>query len=127
MQNIKTITDFINTRPSVEDFIKEVEGHLLDLMNENPDFVYATCNSFCYYNRGTDDNPCDGYIFGQAFQRMGMLKENMDGWGSLSCFYASRRASDVRIPVGWTNIQKRQDQGAKWGDLKGLLRKPEGG
>jgi len=124
MNNIKTMTDFINTRPSIEDFIKEVEGHLLDLMNENPDFVYSNDAYGCFYHKGTENNPCDGCIFGQAFQRMGMLKENMTDWGTLdNSTYITIQvaAEDQRIPDSWISIQKRQDSGTKWGDLKWLL------
>jgi len=88
---MKYLRPLVNKFDSIEKFISEVDRQLLKLIDENPSFVYNPNKSkYCEYTIGCYKGPeCDGCIFGQAFQRMGMKKDE-------------------------SQIQRAQDTGANW-------------
>ena len=64
------------------DFVALVDEKLRELIEEQPEFTYRSTSDAtgCYYDRGPDSNAgrCDGCIFGQAFQRLGIPKSDLD-------------------------------------------------
>lgn len=104
--------------------VKQINNELRKLMTEQPTFQYTTENAGCYYHRGPTNDPelCDGCIFGQAFQRLGITKETLDmecsrdGIGDLDEPWLTHERPDY-----WKTIQNEQDSGAAWGSLLHLL------
>lgn len=75
-----------------------VERELIALAKEKPLFRYTDGNSSCFYDRGPFGGlVCDGCIFGQAFQRLGVEKIH-----SISDLIEG-------CPPRWTDVQSSQD------------------
>jgi hypothetical protein len=97
-----------------------VEEKLTELAKEKPDFRYSYIkDGMCSYNTsctdfGTLAGPeCDGCIFGQAFQRLGIPKENLCINISIDKLLLLYR----KVPItSWTFVQKAQDNGDTWGE-----------
>lgn len=102
--------------------VEIIEEKLLELMNEKPNFIYnktETGSVQCFYDKGvSENNQCDGCIFGQAFQRLGMSKEDLSSHteGVMSLPFL-----EFTPPWSWNGLQQAQDDGAPWGKLKELL------
>lgn len=104
------------------EFVKAVEQELLKLMEEKGDFVYGDGKSICSYNKGPANDPdkCSGCIFGQALQNLGWDDKeelDMDGYIDEVC----DNLLDYDVPEYWVEIQKEQDTGSSWGELKHYL------
>ena len=104
--------------------VKQIDDELRKLMTEQPDFRYASGHAGCFYHQGPtgDSERCDGCIFGQAFQRLGITKETLKN----EC--TSNRIAKLNEPwltdekpEYWTAIQSHQDNGQPWGSLLHLL------
>ena len=106
------------------DHVKLIDEKLLELIDENPDFVYSlVCNFGCCYHEGPTGNEHNstGCIFGQAFQRLGIsveyLKDNASG--SIKTLYMNFSSGSIHnIPRYWPIMQRLQDSGSSWKDLK---------
>tara|TARA_R110002020_G_scaffold3253_3_gene14783 strand:- start:8594 stop:8935 length:342 start_codon:yes stop_codon:yes gene_type:complete len=105
--------------------VKEIDDALREVMNKQPEFVYAHDGQSCYYYKGPTDNECDGCVFGQAFQLLGVAKEELQGpQGFDDSIKAARFAflpPLVQRPRYWSGIQRRQDRGSSWGELLQFL------
>lgn len=106
--------------------VKEINQALLELIEEQPEFIYNTDGGTCYYSRGpySDPNHCNGCIFGQAFQRLGIdIKElkKIDRSVNSTIGFVSTIFVDEEIPKYWTTIQGEQDIGVAWGELKQFI------
>lgn len=107
--------------------VEQIDNELRTLMTEQPNFQYTTEGAGCFYYRGPTNKPelCDGCIFGQAFQRLGITKETLkndcsrDGIGDLNEPWLPDKKPDY-----WVCIQSAQDSGATWGSLVHLLPTP---
>lgn len=124
-----------NTTKTVGDLTaEEIELELIRLAAADPDFQYSTDDGGCSYTRGPSSDPdkCNGCLFGQAFQNLGVPPEN------LTSAHNPRFArgihgvwrlynSDTPIPKGWVEAQLAQDAGYAWGETvtKYILSKPE--
>lgn len=102
--------------------VKQIDDELRKLMNEQPKFRYVegTGPKGCFYTHGpsNDIHKCDGCIFGQAFQRLGISKELIDY--DLRNEYITYTTADWlprKKPDYWEYIQTAQDDGAAWGSL----------
>lgn len=115
-----------------DDVVELVDAELRKLMDEQPEFVYTFVDpntsrpkiSGCYYDRGPSDDPdkCSGCIFGQAFQRLGIPRENLDEFSVTNFTGDGTSISDFpKGPEYWGRVQTLQDAGAKWGYLKNYL------
>ena len=107
-------------------FVDLVDEKLRELIEEQPEFTYRKEDiSGCYYDKGPDSDPgkCDGCLFGQAFQKMGIPKSELgDQIGVLIEVYNEAGTIPAisqfpGVPHYWSNIQDAQDSGTKWGDL----------
>jgi len=106
--------------------IEQIDNELRKLMTEQPTFQYATRGARCFYHQGPtgDTKRCDGCIFGQAFQRLGITKKTLD-----ECSRSNIRdfkepwLTNIK-PDYWQDIQTAQDQGIAWGNLIHYLPTP---
>ena len=108
--------------------IEQIDKELLKLIDEQPEFVYPTTNEkidleSCYYNQGpaNDISKCDGCIFGQAFQRLGIAKERLHSVAAIRMLKLNELPDEKARPKYWQKIQAAQDMGTPWGELKKLL------
>lgn len=99
--------------------VEQIDAELLGLMRSNPEFIYPDGeNDRCYYSSGPEGNEkkCDGCIFGQSFQNLGVDKSELSKHGKISLidfpFLPQHR------PDYWNLIQSHQDQGLPWGELE---------
>lgn len=117
-----------------DDVVQLVDAELRKLMDEQPEFVYrddSASSGPCHYDKGPGGNPdkCCGCIFGQAFQRLGVPRDQLDGMGIRKFLYGTKSlkwmettiARFPNAPQYWRQIQSGQDHGRRWGDLKYLL------
>lgn len=97
--------------------VKLINRKLIELSDENPEFVYSDGNRGCNYNSGPSNDPdsCDGCIFGQALQRLGISKEELDIRSYIDSIAVSKGMS--LPPRYWREIQFKQDSGTPWGNL----------
>ena len=104
--------------------IEQIDNELLKLMNEQPNFTYTDGSpTGCFYTKGPSTNPqkCNGCIFGQAFQKLGISKDTLE---ELENDYIGAAKADwlpEEIPDYWGQIQTAQDAGNRWGHLKRFL------
>jgi hypothetical protein len=106
--------------------LEQVKAEVIKLGQEQPDFVYNpnynlesnpdNLSPFCFYNKGAIDGPeCNGCIFGQALQRLGVPIKRLDGvYDSINYLL-----SDLGITgdVGdLVKVQAAQDIGTSWGE-----------
>ena len=108
--------------------VKQIDNELRKLMDEQPDFQYNTSKTLdtCYYHQGPMNDPelCNGCIFGQVFQRLGISRDKLA--------YINDRINTIPKngwlpnyrPFYWSKIQRRQDKGDTWGSLVHLLPTP---
>ena len=98
--------------------IKEVETELHRLAKNNPNFVYnPSGEGNCYYTKGHSRGPkCNGCIFGQAFQNLGVSKEELEG-KQISVERLWMDAKKESCPDHWGDIQSSQDTGYSWGEI----------
>lgn len=109
--------------------IENMNRELLRLMTENPDFKYSDKENYpkqqhdCHYFRGKLNGPaCDGCIFGQALQALGVEKVGFEEEGYEGTIDGVWRELTGEVaPEYWYHIQFHQDEGKSWGDLKHLL------
>jgi hypothetical protein len=112
-----TLEQLFRSFSSTADFIDAVDAKLIELAKEKPDFEYRGYGP-CYYHRGRMQYgarvnvECDGCIFGQAFQRLGVEKENLNVTGTINEILWEY----MTTPTYWADIQSRQDRGEKWSD-----------
>lgn len=127
----------ISTYPSYQHFVSAVDEELLKLMEEQPDFQYSNGRNapvsntdpdkiiLCRYDGPRSDGygklygpECDGCIFGQALQRLGVEKQYMNKVINIHSMFYNQK---YEPPFYWTDIQHSQDNGEKWGELKKYL------
>jgi len=118
------LKQLIESYDSYEEFIDAVDKKMLELIKESPDFKYAYTDdpiNSCHYDRGASlDGPeCDGCVFGQTFQRLGVEKEHLDYMGTIQDLI--KRFSSLEVPSYWKQIQDKQDNGCEWKELIKLL------
>lgn len=111
-----SLEDLIASFEGEAAFYAAVEEKLEELAGEKPESVYREAGAgaglaSCYYHQGAGgDTECDGCIFGQAFQRLGLTKEG--------CKHLSLRGEIHFIvrgcPASWSMVQDRQDHGKTW-------------
>ncbi len=117
-----TLEQLFRSFPSTADFIDAVEAKLIELAKEKPDFEYRGYGP-CYYHRSRTQynyvdaklpspSDSDGCIFGQAFQRLGVEKENLNVTGTINEILWEY----MTTPTYWGAIQSNQDRGEKWSD-----------
>lgn len=111
---------------SVKEFWTTLYNNVIDLSNEQPNFIYNDSihrkeSVGCYYVSGADGRQdCDGCIIGQALQKMGFSKEDLiplDNIGSIQEVDMYFNLSDEEtnpIVQALREIQKRQDKGQTW-------------
>lgn len=98
-----------------DDWEEKIKSKLLELAEKFSEFVYSESPAYsCFYHQGPEDGPDnDGCIFGQAFQALGVPKEELSkvdkDIGDLV------RAFGHECPYGWPSVQARQDQCHSWG------------
>lgn len=99
--------------------VEQIDAELLDLMRSNPGFIYPDEEGDgCYYSSGPEGNEkkCNGCIFGQSFQNLGVDKSELSKYGTISLidfpFLPQQR------PNYWVLIQSQQDEGVPWGELE---------
>ena len=102
--------------------IKQIDDELRKLMNEQAEFTYVDEDGpkGCFYTHGPSNDPhrCDGCIFGQAFQRLGISKEIIeDDIKNEYIAYAVANWLPRKKPDYWVDIQEAQDNGVAWGRL----------
>jgi len=98
-------------------FIELVETELRRLAKEKPDFIYNPSgkNVGCSYTGAATNGPeCDGCIFGQAFQRLGVDREDLKECTLVISH--ELRARGFESPKIWLTIQGNQDTGKSWGE-----------
>ena len=111
--------------------IEQVDDALRKVINRDPHFVYTEKTATaCYYHQGPFHDPerCDGCVFGQALQLLGVSKDDL---ADIDTSIASIRQVEfdflppkVTRPDYWCHMQAQQDGGAAWGDLLEYLPKP---
>jgi len=113
---------------TIKDLTKEeVEAEVLRLGRENPDYVYQTDGrSNCFYHKSNVDEECNGCIFGQAFQNLGVSREwlaenTLLGGNSISIEDLWEEYHDEESPDSWGIIQNEQDLEKRWGECVGFL------
>ena len=120
--------DKLFLKPNV---VELVEKKLEKLMDENPDFVYSSGSGQCHYDSGPNsEEPCDGCIFGQAFQQLGVEKKYLSDDEVRAFLDRTNSPHSQGVPVDyfpkapdrWKLIQQKQDQGMPWGKLKTILK-----
>ena len=99
--------------------VGQVNKALLELAEENPDFIYNDEGNGgqCYYHKGVfKGEKCDGCIFGQAFQRLGLTKEYLKNYvsGTIKGIWVEHHQCSP--PSYWIDIQFWQDSGKPWGE-----------
>jgi len=100
-----------------------IEEKLKELAAEQPDFIYNPSSAGrCNYNGPATTRvsldlqvgpDCEGCIFGQAFQRLGIPKNELNTMASIDSItncYANRQFPN------WSKVQNSQDNSASWGD-----------
>lgn len=99
---------------SSPDWKEKIESKLLELAEEYPSFEYNKIQKGpCHYHKGTENGPdCDGCIFGQAFQRLGVPKKELAKIGVTIRFVII--AFDKSCPSEWSDVQSNQDRGMCW-------------
>lgn len=107
------------TKPkSIADLtVEQVNKELRKLVAEQPEFAYAPGPSgYCHYNRKHDDGPeCNGCIFGQVFQRLGVPQDSHELGSTLSVTQLWVDLNNESPPGSWYTVQKYQDSGYSWG------------
>tara|TARA_B100001059_G_C17532313_1_gene426186 strand:- start:54 stop:452 length:399 start_codon:yes stop_codon:yes gene_type:complete len=102
--------------------VEQIDNELRKLMDEQPNFRYNTSGTLdtCYYHQGPAHAPekCNGCIFGQAFQRLGITKETLAILHDPIETMPNTRWMPHNRPYYWSKIQARQDKGNTWGSLK---------
>ena len=107
--------------------IQQIDDALRKVINKQPDFVYSNGSEQCYYHKGPIDNDCEGCLFGQAFQLLGVSKEElqktsvMSNDDSIKTIEFAFLPPLVQRPRYWTTMQGRQDTGVAWGELLQFL------
>lgn len=105
--------------------VEQINNELRKLMDEQPDFRYNTSGTLvtCYYHQGPTNNPelCDGCIFGQVFQRLGISRATLAYVDEPIDTIPSNDWLPNYRPYYWRRIQARQDKGDTWGSLKQYL------
>lgn len=99
--------------------VKQIDAELRKLMKEKPDFVYSPKGSGrCFYNQGPAGEPdrCDGCIFGQALQNLGVPKSQLTSDACIRDF-AIDFLTEGEAPKYWEQVQIHQDEGMPWGEL----------
>lgn len=102
---------------TINSLIREVKR----LAKQNPDFVYQSCGSNCFYTKSENDNDC-GCIFGQA-----ILNLQPDLKETLQFFDNSSRVPRISVLLkklgitasmkqqSWCNsVQSSQDRKSTW-------------
>lgn len=100
--------------------VKQINDALSQLIKEQPDFKYSGWKTtFCYYHQGPrgNEDSCDGCIFGQALQRLGVSKDSLAVLGSIPQISLPFLPPSAKRPDYWGCMQRAQDNGESWGDL----------
>lgn len=123
-KNVKTISNLFDCFPTAQKCIDAVDAELTKLIDKNPDFIYTDIGG-CFYHTGPKggEGKCSGCIFGQAFQALGVPKNNMVLWGGLINSKQGKNLPtyNYSIPDYWIKIQREQDSGENWGSLKEII------
>ena len=104
--------------------IQQIDDALREVINKQPDFVYSDERAECCYHQGpeTDPNRCNGCLFGQAFQLLGVTKEELKDTNQfIMDVDFPFLPSLVQRPGYWTAMQLRQDRGYAWKELLQFL------
>ncbi len=102
---------------TVRQLIQEVKR----LANQNPDFVYQSCNNTCFYTRSENNNDC-GCIFGQAILNLQPdLKEKLqefDNSTSVPRIHILLKKLGMKLSLmqkSWcAAVQSSQDRKCSW-------------
>ena len=101
--------------------IEQVDDALRQVIDAQPDFTYTDSGAGmgCYYNHGPSGNidKCDGCVFGQAFQLLGIPKETLEMCGGINSVSYYFLPPTEQRPSYWGDIQTDQDQGRAWHTL----------
>lgn len=118
------IQDFISTYPSFEAFEDELVKRILEVADENPDFVYNPFDNItgCYYDgparNGKNIGPeCNGCIIGTALQKMGVARI------VLAEMFMGISSHIEGISTKIIQVQRLQDAGVSWGKAVEPLKK----
>ena len=110
--------------------LEQVKAEVIKLGQEQPDFIYNPAydplefSISCFYTEGAKDGPeCNGCIFGQALQNLGVPLEKLETTQTIEFLL-----SDLGIAVTTEEshhlrkVQEQQDTGKTWGEaIKPLL------
>lgn len=99
-------------------FIEDMERELRRLASEKPDFIYTSePGAACHYSKGPSYNlkSCDGCIFGQTLQTLGITKEELNELDTDGMDTAIHIIFPF-APRRWKSVQYRQDNGSPWGE-----------
>lgn len=103
--------------------VDQVNTELRRLITENPDFVYTPKPKLggCNYLTGPsyEPNRCNGCIFGQALQNLGVPKSDLKINRTITSLWVYWFSYEP--PEFWRKIQCRQDAGHPWGNLLEFL------
>lgn len=128
MITFESLQDLIDSFPDRWAFFAAVEEKLRESAAEQPEFRYmipqydaygGRIPSPCYYASGTGlegDPECDGCIFGQAFQRLGVSRE------ALALASGGINMIVELCPDSWSSVQHSQDTGTPWGEAIKFLK-----
>ena len=128
-------TSAIPTNNMKQYTVKEIDDALRQVISGDPDFVYTNITSSrCYYYKGPSaphdgavdaatgekikNAKCDGCVFGQAFQLLGIDKKDLRKHAPVGMVDFQFLPSISERPRYWGYIQRAQDSpGRAWGDL----------
>ena len=109
---------------SSPDYQAKIEEKLRELAAEKPDFRYSPADGItlpCFYSKEQQDQEKnDGCIFGQAFQRLGVPKDELE-LQSCAIGEVVRYYSGSDAPENWTAVQFAQDHGKTWAEAVEML------
>tara|TARA_R110002020_G_scaffold3253_3_gene14784 strand:- start:8932 stop:9297 length:366 start_codon:yes stop_codon:yes gene_type:complete len=113
--------------------IKQINNALQEVIEKQPDFVYSKGGERCYYHTGpqggvgSKGNDCGGCVFGQAFQLLGITKEELKDASQLTSNGLINGVEFLFLPPVaqrpsyWKTMQAEQDTGSAWGELLQFL------
>ena len=97
--------------------VEQVNTELRRLAKETPNFIYnPSGNGFCHYTKGHKDGPeCNGCIFGQALQNLGVPKTEFPTQQT-PIYNLWQNLTGTKPPESWSDVQSAQDKGGTWGE-----------
>ena len=109
-----------NTQQNMQFTIEQVDDALRQVILAKPHFTYSDGKfTSCYYHQGPSTNTasCDGCVFGQAFQFLGVKKDVLAKSGSILTAAFPFLPPEEERPSYWRSMQTDQDSGREWGGL----------